>query len=120
MPKIFRVHHHIDSNLFRLYQKFDHDKKDNHIYQTIPESTTIQQVLNSLYPAIFSTKVEAKYFLTILGDNILRKENSLIHIISSSAKTLINNLNTLSQVWFGTNSTQSFKFKYHAEHNYWE
>ena len=48
----------------------------------------------------------------------MRKENSLIHIISSSAKTLINNLNTLSQVWFGTNSTQSFKFKYHAEHNY--
>ena len=92
--------------------------KDNHIYQTIPESATIQHVLNSLYPAVFSTKVEAKYFLTILGDNILRKESTMIHIISSSAKSLINILNSFSQVWFGTNMMQSFKFKYHAEHNY--
>jgi hypothetical protein len=92
--------------------------KDNHIYQTIPESTTIQHVLNSLYPAVFSTKVDAKYFLTILGDNILRKDTSLIHIISSSAKSLLNNLNALSQIWFGTSLTQSFKFKYHVEHNY--
>ena len=92
--------------------------KDNHIYQTIPESETIQNVLNNLYPTVFSTKVEAKYFLTILGDNILRKDNSLIHIISSSAKSFINNLNMMSQIWFGTNSTQSFKYKYHIEHNY--
>ena len=92
--------------------------KDNHIYQTIPESITIQTVLGRLYPSVFTTKTEAKYFLTILGDNILRKENSLIHIISSSAKSLINNLNTLCHVWFGTNFIQSFKFKYHAEHNY--
>jgi hypothetical protein len=92
--------------------------KDNHIYQTIPESATIQHVLNTLYPAIFSTKVEAKYFLTILGDNILRKDTSLIHIISSSAKSLLNTLNMLSQIWFGTSLMQSFKFKYHVEHNY--
>ena len=92
--------------------------KDNHIYQTIPESTTIQHVLNNLYPAVFSTKTEAKYFLTILGDNILRKDTSLIHIISSSAKNILNTLNILSQIWFGTNLMQSFKFKYHVEHNY--
>jgi hypothetical protein len=92
--------------------------KDNHIYQTIPESATIQQVLNHLYPRVFSTKVEAKYFLTILGDNILRKDGALIHIVPPSAKNFINNLNALSQIWFGTNSAQSFKFKYHAEHNY--
>lgn len=92
--------------------------KDNHIYQTIPESATIQHVLNHLYPCGFSSKIEAKYFLTILGDNILRKEGSHIHIVPPSAKNLINNLNALSQIWFGTNSIQSFKFKYHAEHNY--
>ena len=92
--------------------------KDNHIYQTIPESATIQHVLNNLYPAVFSTKTEAKYFLTILGDNILRKDTSLIHIISSSAKNILNTLNMLSQIWFGTNLMQSFKFKYHVEHNY--
>jgi hypothetical protein len=92
--------------------------KDNHIYQSIPESSTIQSVLNRLYPAVFSTKAAAKYFLTILGDNILRKETSLIHIISTTAKPLINSLNILCQTWFGTNACQSFKYKYHAEHNY--
>jgi len=63
--------------------------KDNHIYQSIPESATIQGVLGRLYPAVFSTKAAAKYFLTILGDNILKKETSLIHIVSGSAKPLI-------------------------------
>ena len=92
--------------------------KDNHIYQSIPESLTIQSVLNRLYPAVFSTKAAAKYFLTILGDNILRKETSMIHIISPAAKQLINSLNILCQTWFGTNACQSFKYKYHAEHNY--
>ena len=92
--------------------------KDNHIYQSIPESATIQGVLNRLYPAVFSTKAAAKYFLTILGDNILKKETSLIHIVSGAAKPLINNLNILCQTWFGTNPCQSFKYKYHAEHNY--
>lgn len=92
--------------------------KDNHIYQSIPESATIQGVLNRLYPAVFSTKAAAKYFLTILGDNILKKETSLIHIVPSAAKPLINNLNILCQTWFGINAGQSFKYKYHAEHNY--
>lgn len=92
--------------------------KDNHIYQSIPESATIQGVLGRLYPAVFSTKAAAKYFLTILGDNILKKETSLIHIVSGAAKPLINNLNILCQTWFGTNPCQSFKYKYHAEHNY--
>ena len=94
--------------------------KDSHIYQSIPESVTIQHVLNRLYPSVFSTKTEAKYFLTILGDNILRKEStaSLIHIISPTAKSLINSLNMSCQAWFGTNACQSFKYKYHIEHNY--
>lgn len=92
--------------------------KDNHIYQSIPESATIQAVLNRLYPAVFSTKAEAKYFLTILGDNILRKEGTMIHIIPPAAKPLINSLNILCQTWFGTNACQTIKYKYHAEHNY--
>ena len=107
--------------------------KDNHLYKAIPESGTIQAVLNLFCPAIFKTKTEAKYFLTILGENIVGKarsatfsetktedENpaSLIHIIPASAKQFIHRLNTLCQSWFGCNLSQTFKYKYHAERSY--
>ena len=118
--------------------------KENHLYKAIPESGTIQAVLNLFYPAIFKTKTEAKYFLTILGENIVGKARSatearstqcdlnrsahlsddeqlptsLIHIVPASAKQLIHRLNTLCQSWFGSNLSQTFKYKYHADHSY--
>ena len=100
--------------------------KENHLYKAIPESNTIQNALNIFYPSIFKTKTEAKYFLTILGENILGhgktrdEENAqpLIHMVPPCAKYLIHRLNTLCQSWFGSNLSQTFKYKYHAEHNY--
>jgi hypothetical protein len=103
--------------------------KENAIFACIPESATIQSVLNSLYPTTFVTKAEAKYFLTVLGDNMLKKHSEgsggsggpldpLIHILNSSSKTFINSLNALSQMWFGVNLNQTFKYKYHADHAY--
>ena len=122
--------------------------KDNHLYKAIPESGTIQAVLNLFCPAVFKTKTEAKYFLTILGENIVGKARSaqcdrstqhdrsatevrssslsddeqlptsLIHIVPASAKQLIHRLNTLCQSWFGSNLSQTFKYKYHADHSY--
>ena len=47
--------------------------KDNVLTKSVPESETIQRVLRLLYPSIFSRKSEAKYFLTIIGDNIQKK-----------------------------------------------
>ena len=122
--------------------------KENHLYKAIPESGTIQAVLNLFCPAIFKTKTEAKYFLTILGENIVGKARSaqydrsatearsaqhdrsahlsdddqlptsLIHIVPASAKQFIHRLNTLCQSWFGSNLSQTFKYKYHADHSY--
>ena len=37
--------------------------KIKNTYNTIPESITIQTIINYLYPVIFKTKAEAKYFL---------------------------------------------------------
>jgi hypothetical protein len=34
--------------------------KENSLQKTIPESETIQMVLDSLYPSFFSSKTEAK------------------------------------------------------------
>lgn len=103
--------------------------KENAIFACIPESATIQSVLNSLYPATFATKAEAKYFLTVLGDNMLKKQicteggssgplDPLIHLLNPSAKTFINGLNAVSQMWFGVNLNQTFKYKYHPDHAY--
>ncbi len=94
--------------------------KENTVFACIPESVTIQSVLNSLYPAVFATKTEAKYFLTILGENMMKKQgdNPLIHIISPVAKSFINELNAMSQMWFGINLNQTFKYKYHSDHQY--
>jgi hypothetical protein len=48
--------------------------KENSLLKSIPESYTIQSVLDLLYPTFFPSKVEAKYFLTILGDNIFEDD----------------------------------------------
>ena len=41
----------------------------------IPESYTIQHTINLFIPNLFSSKYSAKYFLTLLGDNILNKNS---------------------------------------------
>ena len=91
--------------------------KEHILLKSIPESNTIQYVLDLLYPSIFGSKEEAKYFLTILGDNILRKNMNLVHFISTSSKHFIRYLNELSYTNLGINIYNTFKHKYH-EHEY--
>jgi hypothetical protein len=91
--------------------------KENSLLKSVPESYTIQNVLNQLYPHVFATKDEAKYFLTVLGDNIFKKNNDITHFVNVNAKHFIRELNTMCQGFFGTNACQTIKHKYH-EHNY--
>jgi len=92
-------------------------RDNNSLFKTIPESYTIQYVLDSLCPSLFSSKNEAKYFLTILGDNILRKNANLIHYIPSKAKRLLMEMNNTCQMLVGQNLSNSFKHKFH-DHDY--
>ena len=92
--------------------------KDQLLVKTIPESYTIQHVLECLHPTLFETKQEAKYFLTIIGDNLLRKHGDLIHFIPGKAKTFLRELANVSQVLFGGNAMGTFKHKYHDQHEY--
>jgi hypothetical protein len=86
------------------------------LFTSIPESITIQNIIN-IFKSIFNTKIEIKYFLTILGDTILKKPVN-INIISITAKPLIRNLENLGSQYFGHNPLQnSFRYKYH-DHNY--
>jgi hypothetical protein len=91
--------------------------KHNKILDSIPESSTIQRVLDSLYPVFFSSKISAKYFLTIVGDNIHKKNPHLIHFIHPTAKKFLQELNNICIFVFGVNIYGSFKYKYH-EHEY--
>ena len=93
--------------------------RDNSLINSIPESDTIQRVFDSLYPAIFASKNETKYFLTIIGDNMRRKNTSLIHYIPQISKHFIRELNAVSQFVLGNNLNQTFKHKYH-DHTYSE
>lgn len=92
--------------------------KDNSLLDNVPESVTIQNVINSLYPSIFSTKSAAKYFLTVLGDNVLKKNNQHIHYVPLFSKAFIRELNNLSQTMVGLSTTNTFKLKYHEDHDY--
>ena len=92
--------------------------KENNLLKSIPESDTIQRVLNELIPNIFANKAEAKYFLTILGDNIFKKNQDIIHFIDNNAKPFITEINNICQFLINTNLSQSFKYKYHDNHEY--
>jgi hypothetical protein len=90
--------------------------KNNALVKCIPESNTIQSVLSLFYPSIFSNKAEAKYFLTILGDNIQKKNADLIHFIRPCAKLFLKELQEQCLLMFHVNCTQTFKLKCHEKH----
>lgn len=91
--------------------------RENPITKSIPESETIQLVLDSLYPTLFSKRCEAKHFLTMIGDNILKKNSSFIYFISPKSKMFIRELNNVCQSLIGANLSNTIKHKYH-EHSY--
>jgi len=93
--------------------------KERSLFNSIPDSETIQTVLNNIYPHIFKCKTQAKYFLTVLGDNILKKNQSLIFLISQKNKKLLIELDNISYFCIGVNNiTHNFMTKYHENHSY--
>jgi hypothetical protein len=93
--------------------------KESNPLKSIPESETIQSVLDALCPAIFPTKTAAKYFLSIIGDHLLKKTDETTHVYFATpkAKEYLKELGTLGQIYFGVHATASFKHKYHG-HSY--
>lgn len=81
--------------------------KDTNMFDTIPESQTIQRVLSHIAPLLLQTKEEAKYFLSVIGDNILKKCQNNIHLIDIKAKCFIKSLSD--------NLFCYFKNKYHID-----
>ena len=103
---------------YKIKNRIIKNIQNRDILKSIPESNTIQHVIGKLYPNLFRTRDHAKYFLTLLGDVLLKKAAPLIYFISSTAKELIKDLGAECCSLFGINAFNSaFKFKYY-EHNY--
>lgn len=90
--------------------------KEHHLFTAIPESVTIQRVVSALYPAIFSKRSEAKYFLAILGDNLQKRNGELIHFIPSYAGPFLKEINRKSLLMLSQHCTATFKTKCHEKH----
>lgn len=90
--------------------------KQNALLKSIPNSETIQRVLESLKP-LFTSKAEIKYFLTILGDTVLKKNTGLFHFIRPRAKHFLMELDNLCLKTLNLHCTTTFKSKYY-DHDY--
>jgi hypothetical protein len=93
--------------------------KDRHLFQSIPDTDTIQSILGMLTPLVFTTKNQAKYFLTIIGDNILKKNLNHIFLVTNKMKRVLDELNNIACASIGnTSTTHNFMTKYHENHLY--
>lgn len=93
--------------------------KERNLFTSIPETDTIQNILNALYPSFFSSKNAAKYFLTIIGDNILKKNSDLTFMVSQKMRHFLDELEAVAMSSIG-NGNISYKFvtKYHETHSF--
>ena len=82
--------------------------KERHLFKSIPETYTIQNVLGFLQTTIFETKSSAKYFLTIIGDNLLKKNNDIIFLVSQNTKKILQFIDDISVIVTGSSNIQNF------------
>jgi hypothetical protein len=94
--------------------------KDRSLLTSIPESQTIQRTLNMLCPMLFRTRDCAKYFLTVIGDVILKKTVCIsagnvepVYIATPKARQFIKGLSQECSTLFGTSLLSAFKFKFY-------
>ena len=95
--------------------------KDRHLFSEKfkPETDTIQHILKLLCSTLFTTKNQVKYFLTIIGDNILKKSSNLIFLTKPKTKKTIVELENIAYITIGIqNITHNLVTKYHENYNY--
>lgn len=95
--------------------------KDRHLFcdKFKPETDTIQHILKMLCSTIVSSKNQAKYLLTIIGDNILKKNTDLIFLTRPKTRKMIVELEQIAYMTTGmTNITHNLITKYHENYSY--
>lgn len=109
----------ISASKYKIKNRIIKSIQGRDILSSIPESRTIQNVIAHIYPALFRTRDHAKYFLTILGDVLLKKTAPLVYFVPVVAKEFIKELGGECYGLFGSASsafTTAFKFKYYEHH----
>ena len=82
--------------------------------KSLPESKTIQEIIK-LLSILFDSKDEIKYFLTLLGDNILKKNKNLIHYCNPLGKPFFDILLQYNKDYFNNSFIlNSIRFKNHG------
>jgi len=87
--------------------------RKKHIQQCTPESNTIQKVLQIISSSVAENKDYAKYFLTIIGDTILKKHTTNVYLTNNKITKFIEFLQYEFNKYIKTNITTIFKTKYH-------
>ena len=91
--------------------------KERNLLKSVPETYTIQTVLGFLN-TIFETKSESKYFLTVIGDCILKKNmNNLLFFVNSNTKKLVSFIDSIAYITTGNTIINNFISKHHETHN---
>lgn len=90
--------------------------KERSLFKSTPETYTIQNVLGFL-KTLFQTKDEAKYFLTVIGDCLFKKNvENLLFFVSSNTKKLITLIDSIGYITTGNSIMSNFITKYHDTH----
>jgi hypothetical protein len=123
------IHHHLLSTItdegkliawkHKTKQNILKQIKDRSLFKSVPETYTIQNVLGFLN-TIFETKTETKYFLTVIGDCILKKNighETNMFFINSNIKKLISFIDSIAYITTGNSIMGNFISKYHETHN---
>lgn len=91
------------------------------IYENIPDSETIQYIVEGLTPAIFPDRNYAKLFLVLLGDILLKKYNMderPIIFTRLCLRDFIQDINKFTNVYFShIGYTSFFKYKFNEEYH---
>ena len=63
--------------------------KNKNLLESIPESQTIQNMINFFTPILFKNKEKVKYFFAIVGDNILGKTSQNHYFVQEKSKEFL-------------------------------
>jgi hypothetical protein len=101
-----------------IKQKIMKSIRDNNIYETIPDTNTIQTVLNTLVPNIFDKKEYVKIFLIVIGNMLMKKlQSKTIMFVRPQMKYFLNEINKYICMYFcNHNIFNVFKYKYTQDH----
>lgn len=98
---------------YRVRHTILREIRERNILDSIPDTATIQIVVNSLLPLFLNNKTYVKYFLTVLGDIILKKDDDYTYLLDTSFKRFIKMLSDLAYQYFGSNNFTNIKYGYH-------